>query len=127
MEPRTQNSEPRTLNSERAILHVDMDAFYAAIEQRDRPELRGHPVVVGAAPDKRGVVSTASYEARRYGVRSAMPSRTAYARCPHAVFLPVRMAHYRAVSAQVMGIRLRLNFIMTAIFWMRLTPSLKAK
>lgn len=88
----------------RTILHVDMDAFFAAIEQRDRPELRGRPVVVGAAPTERGVVATASYEARRYGVHSAMPSRTAAARCPQAVFVPPRHGHYEAVSAQVMAI-----------------------
>lgn len=86
------------------ILHVDMDAFYAAIEQRDRPELRGRPVVIGSPPDRRGVVSTASYEARKYGVGSAMPSRTAGRLCPHAIFLPVRMEHYAAVSRQVMDI-----------------------
>ena len=88
----------------RTILHLDMDAFYAAVEQRDCPELRGRPVIVGAPPDRRGVVATASYEARRFGVHSALPSRTAYKRCPHAVFLPARMAHYQAVSAQVMDI-----------------------
>ena len=86
------------------ILHVDMDAFYAAIEQRDRPGLRGRPVVIGAPPDRRGVVSTASYEARKYGVGSAMPSRTAGRLCPHAVFLPVRMERYAEVSHQVMEI-----------------------
>jgi len=88
----------------RPILHVDMDAFYAAIEQHDKPSLRGRPVIVGAPPDRRGVVSAASYEARRYGVRSAMPSRAAARLCPHAVFLPVRMVRYREVSQQIMGI-----------------------
>ena len=86
---------------ERVIVHVDMDAFYASIEVRDHPEYRGQPVVVGAAPDRRGVVAACSYEARRFGIRSAMPSREAYERCPHAVFLPVDMAKYRAVSAQL--------------------------
>lgn len=87
-----------------AILHIDMDAFYAAVEVRDHPELRGKPVVIGSPPDKRGVVSTASYEARQFGIRSAMPSRTAGKLCPHAVFLPVRMARYIEVSEQVMAI-----------------------
>jgi len=88
----------------RAVAHVDMDAFYASIEQRDRPDLRGRPVVVGADPRGRGVVSTASYEARRYGVRSAMPIGEAARRCPHAVFLPVDMEKYRRVSAEIMAI-----------------------
>lgn len=87
-----------------AILHIDMDAFYAAVELLDHPELRGKPVVIGSPPDKRGVVSTASYEARAFGIRSAMPSRTAGKLCPHAVFLPVRMARYLEVSEQVMAI-----------------------
>jgi len=85
------------------ILHVDLDAFFAAVEQRDRPELRGRPVIVGGGgPTDRGVVSAASYEARAFGVRSAMPLRTAGALCPMGVFLPVDGRKYSAVSRQVM-------------------------
>lgn len=92
------------MSAGRTILHVDMDAFFAAIEQLDHPELRGKPVVVGSPPNRRGVVATCSYEARKYGIRSAMPSRTAYGRCPHAIFVPVRGARYREVSGQVMAV-----------------------
>jgi DNA polymerase-4 len=88
----------------RAILHVDMDAFYASVEQRDRPELQGRPVIVGADPSGRGVVSAASYEARRFGVHSAMPIGRAARLCPDGVFLPVDMAKYAAISRQVMAI-----------------------
>lgn len=88
--------------SDKTILHVDMDAFFAAIEQHDNPALRGKPVVVGSPRDRRGVVSTCSYEARKFGIHSAMPSRTAAQRCPHAVFLPVRMARYQQVSQKIM-------------------------
>ena len=88
----------------RVFIHVDMDAFFAAIEQRDHPEWRGKPVVVGAPPDQRGVVSTASYEARAYGVHSAMPSSEAGRLCPHAVFVRPDMVRYEQVSAQVFGI-----------------------
>jgi DNA polymerase-4 len=83
------------------ILHVDMDAFYASVEQRDNPDLRGKPVIVGGSADSRGVVSAASYEARAFGVHSAMPTITARRLCPHGVFLPVRMRHYAAVARQL--------------------------
>lgn len=84
----------------RVILHIDMDAFFAAVEQKRRPTLVGKPVVIGGEgdPTQRGVVSTASYEARKYGIHSAMPLRTAYKLCPHAVFLPVDYKEYSRVS-----------------------------
>lgn len=88
----------------RVFLHVDMDAFYASVEQRDHPEYRGKPLVVGAPRDQRGVVSTASYEARTFGIHSAMPSREAAQRCPHAIFVPPDMHHYERVSAQIFEI-----------------------
>lgn len=90
----------------RTILHVDMDAFFAAIEERRRPELAGRPVVVGGHgdPNSRGVVSTANYAARRFGIRSAMPLREAYRRCPEAVFLAVDYAEYSRVSRELMEI-----------------------
>jgi DNA polymerase IV len=88
----------------RTILHVDMDAFYASVEQRDRPELRGRAVIVGADPRGRGVVSAASYEARRFGVHSAMPIGRAARLCPDGAFVPVDMDKYAAVSREVMAI-----------------------
>jgi len=87
----------------RKIIHVDMDAFYASVEQRDDPSLRGRPVAVGHAV-KRGVVASASYEARTFGVRSAMPSSTALRKCPDLVFVPPRFEVYRAVSRQIRAI-----------------------
>ena len=87
----------------RAVLHVDMDAFYAAVEQHDDPSLAGRPVVVGWSGG-RGVVAAASYEVRRFGVRSAMPMRTALRLCPHAVCVRPRMQRYQEVSAQVFGV-----------------------
>ena len=85
---------------ERKIIHIDMDAFYASVEQRDHPELRGKPIAVGHA-EQRGVVSAASYEARRFGVRSAMSSLKAKQLCPQLVFVPGRMSVYKEVSAQI--------------------------
>lgn len=92
------------MDEHRFILHCDLDAFYASVEQRDQPALRGKAVIVGGSPDGRGVVSTASYEARKYGIRSAMPCRTAQRLCPEAIFLPPRFEVYKAVSRQVMTI-----------------------
>ena len=86
---------------QRKIIHVDMDAFYAAVEQRDNAELRGKPVIVGGDPGSRGVVATCSYEARRFGIHSAMSSVRAYRLCPQAVFVRPRFDAYRAVSLQI--------------------------
>ena len=86
------------------IIHIDMDAFYASVEQRDQPSYRNKPVIVGADPQKgkgRGVVCAASYEARVFGIHSAMPINQAYRRCPKGVFLPVRMARYQEVSSRI--------------------------
>ncbi|MFT3704344.1 MAG: DNA polymerase IV [Agriterribacter sp.] len=89
----------------RKIIHIDMDAFYASVEQRDFPEYRGKPVVVGGSPEGRGgVVATASYEARKFGVRSAMPSRTAQRLCPEAIFVFPRFDAYKAVSSYIRAI-----------------------
>lgn len=88
------------MESYRKIIHVDMDAFYASVEQRDFPEYRGKPVAVGGSR-QRGVVAAASYEARKYGIHSAMPSVTAYRRCPHIIFVKPRFDVYREISQQI--------------------------
>lgn len=85
----------------RKIIHIDMDAYFAAIEQRDHPQWRGKPLVVGGAPNSRGVVATCSYEARRYGIHSAMPSSRAYRLCPQALFVKPRFEVYQQVSLQI--------------------------
>ena len=91
------------MRREASILHLDLDAFFASVEQRDKPSLRGKPVIVGGV-GQRGVVATASYEARVFGVRSAMPMHEARRRCPNAAFLSGRFAAYRAASEQVMRV-----------------------
>ena len=88
----------------RKIIHIDMDAFYASVEQRDFPELRGKALAVGGSPDGRGVVATASYEARKYGVRSAMSSRQALQLCPHLLFTRPRFDVYRDISQHIRSI-----------------------
>ena len=88
---------------QRKIIHVDMDAFYASVEQRDDPALQGRPVAVGHGA-KRGVVAAASYEAREFGVRSALPSTTALRKCPELIFRPPRFEVYKAVSQQIRDI-----------------------
>lgn len=102
------------MNKKRRIVHVDMDAFFAAVEEKRRPELCGKPVVIGGAgdPAKRGVVSTANYEARKYGIHSSMPLRSAYKLCSHAVFLPVDYEAYAAMSRQFKAVLLTISPVM---------------
>src|SRR5512143_3004564 len=88
----------------RRIIHVDMDAFYASVEQRDDPTLKGRPLVVGGQPDRRGVVAAASYEARRFGIRSAMSMAKAVRLCPSLVVIPPDFSRYKAASGAVFGI-----------------------
>jgi len=94
--------QPTPYTPHRKIIHIDMDAFYASVEQRDNPEYRGKPLVVGGLPEGRGgVVATASYEARKFGIRSAMPSKTALRLCPHAIFIRPRFDAYKAASQHI--------------------------
>ena len=85
----------------RKIIHLDMDAFFASVEQRDHPGYRGKPLVVGGTPSGRGVVAAASYEARKFGIHSAMPSRLAKQKCPTLIFVPPRFEIYRSISKQI--------------------------
>ena len=111
--------QPHTAHVAQWVLHVDLDQFVAAVEILRRPELRGRPVVVGGDgdPTKRGVVSTASYEARKFGVHSGLPMRTAARRCPEAVFLPVDHAAYDAASAEVMATLRELDAVVEVLGW----------
>lgn len=109
--PKQINSLPQKKSAGRSyagwakkIIHIDMDAFYAAVEQRDNPALRGKPVIVGGNPNSRSVVSTASYEARKFGVHSAMPTSIAKKKCPQGIFVTPNFHKYHAVSETVMGI-----------------------
>src|SRR5579862_4037503 len=92
------------MQSVRRVMHADLDCFYAAVEELDDPSLRGRPVIVGGDPDRRGVVSTANYAARRYGVHSAQSAAVARRLCPRAVFLRPRFERYRELSERVMAI-----------------------
>ena len=92
------------MTMERVIIHVDMDAFYAAVEMRDDPSLKGKPLIIGSLPSERGVVSTCNYEARKYGVHSAMNIKDAYRLCPHGIYMHPHFDKYREVSQQIRGI-----------------------
>ena len=97
------NAVPENL-LKRKIIHIDMDAFFASVEQLDHPEYRGRPVIVGGTPEQRGVVSTASYEARKFGIHSAMPAKTARRLCPDGIFVEGNMRRYREISQVIRGI-----------------------
>ena len=92
------------MTQQRKIIHVDMDAFFASVEQRDQPEYQGKPLIVGGQPNSRGVVAACSYEARQFGIHSAMPCSQAYRLCPQAIFVPPRFEAYREVSNQIRDI-----------------------
>lgn len=109
------HKEPQAIPLHSAILHVDMDAFFVSVELLERPDLRGKPVVVGGRPDQRGVVSAASYEARKYGIHSAMPLRTAGRLCPHAVFLDGHHEKYAEWSDRVASILVKFSPIVEMV------------
>ena len=113
----------------RTIIHVDMDAFFAAVEVRDNPELRGKPLIIGALPNERGVVSTCSYEARKFGVRSAMNIKEAYRRCPHGIFMHGDMSKYAKASNEIHKVMLKytdlIEFVALDEGYMDVTGSLR--
>lgn len=108
-----------TENVTRTIVHADLDAFFASVEQLDNPQLRGKPVLVGGRPESRGVVAAASYEARRYGVRSAMPMARALRLCPQAVVVPPRFDRYHEVSEEVMALYRDITPLVEPSLWTR--------
>jgi len=112
---RAKHDDATALPAETTILHVDMDAFFVSVELLERPELRGKPVVVGGRPDQRGVVSAASYEARKFGIQSAMPLRTAGKLCPHAIFLDGHHAKYGEWSDRVANILAKFSPILEMV------------
>lgn len=105
----------------RKIIHVDMDAFYASVEQRDFPEYKNKPVVVGGSPQGRGVVAAASYEARTFGIHSAMPASRAVKLCPQAIFLKPRFDVYREVSRQIRNLFLNTQILLNRSHLMKPT------
>ena len=107
--------EQREALLKRKIIHIDMDAFFAAVEQRDHPQWRGKPVIVGGTPEQRGVVSTASYEARKYGIHSAMPAKTARRLCPDGIFVPGNIRHYREISQQIRSLMLEITDVIEPV------------
>ncbi len=113
----------------RTIIHVDMDAFFAAVEMRDNPKLRGKPLIIGALPSERGVVSTCSYEARKFGVRSAMNIKEAYRRCPHGIFMHGDMSKYAKASNEIHKVMLKytdlIEFVALDEGYMDVTGSLR--
>ncbi len=96
--------DPGSPETRRLIAHVDLDAFFASVEQRDNPEFRGKPVIVGARPGGRGVVAACSYEARRFGIHSAMPISQAYQRCPDGVYVRPTLSRYQQESRRIMEV-----------------------
>ncbi len=114
---------------DRTIIHLDMDAFFAAIEVRDNPELKGKPLIIGALPSERGVVSTCSYEARKFGVHSAMNIKEAYRRCPHGIFMHGDMRKYARASEEIHNIMLKytdcIEFVALDEGYMDVTASLR--
>jgi DNA polymerase-4 len=111
------NSTLEIMEIDRKIIHVDMDAFYASVEQRDNPELRGKSVCVGGGPNGRGVVQTCSYEAREYGIHSAMSSTKAARLCPHAIFVPPRFDVYKEVTDQIREIFYEYTDLVEPVSW----------
>ena len=119
----------RKSSLEKTIIHVDMDAFFASVEERDNPDLRGKPLIIGALPHERGVVSTCNYEARKFGIHSAMSIKEAYKRCPNGIFMHGNMSKYEEASDQIHKIMLKftdkIEFVALDEGYMDVTHSLR--